>query len=67
MPSVSSDNPLWGWMVGSEPGSVIRAPQLVKGMCFFVTTPLTLSQDEWLHTDHYNYLTVPGEMLFKLK
>lgn len=26
-----------------------------------------MSQDEWLHTDHYNYLTVPGEMLFKLK
>ena len=26
-----------------------------------------MSQDEWLHSDHYNCLTVPGEMLSKLK
>lgn len=29
--------------------------------------PLAASQDEWLQTDHYNCMVVPGGKLFKLK
>lgn len=54
-----------GWW-GQSQALSSGLPSWSKG-CVCSQPLLTVSQDEWLHTDHCNCLTVPGEMLFKLK
>lgn len=60
-------------IISCGPGRWEQSQALSSGLpswsegCVCSQPPLAVSQDEWLHTDHYNYLTVPGEMLFKLK